>query len=465
MLETSFLVLPNKPVVGVPPASELRATVGDKEFEVRSVTGAAGASDLKTVIVFDLASTAPDQQLRLVNQARAMEPGLRRMQNVSLFVVSSEWTEFHHGFGFGRGSEQYEYFLPEPESAAGYGASPPSPRPEFVQWMQGHTEYGPSIQSFRGLARLLGSWRGPIRVLWLGQDFGWVHPDRQYGVGGKSPFYTPNAAFGRLDAFARAGINFWPIVWLNGVSESAEGARRNLRQASDIAQYLGGKASVCNTDLAACLKSVLDTSSHGWIIRIAGPPVDWTEDSAKVLNVWYAPDRGVLDLTRPFVRLEKPRLKSDKRLPGTRPVHTWHEVAPSVPLFDSVALSGKPGCAAGTGSETEKLAMTAIVPDAVVRGLRTYVEVLSVTSGPPDGKLTAKQREAAMLSQHLQFHTRSAPELVRETGQGTAEVCIDLPPTSRRDWSYWIIVFNREAGWAGVGFLPVADVVSAQRRR
>ena len=250
-----------------------------------------------------------------------------------------------------------------------------------------------------------------------------------------------------------------------GNTESAEGARRNLRQASDIAQYLGGKASVCNTDLAACLKSVLDTSSHGWIIRIAGPPVDWTEDSAKVLNVWYAPDRGVLDLTRPFVRLEKPRLKSDKRLPGTRPVHPWHEVAPSVPLFDSVALSGKPGCAAGTGSETEKLAMTAIVPDAVVRGLRTYVEVLSVTSGPPDGKLTAKQREAAMLSQHVQFHTRSAPELVRETGQGTAEVCIDLPPTSRRDWSYWIIVFNREAGWAGVGFLPVADVVSAQRRR
>jgi hypothetical protein len=85
--------------------------------------------------------------------------------------------------------------------------------------------------------------------------------------------------------------------------------------------------------------------------------------------------------------------------------------------------------------------------------------VLSVSSGPAETKLSAQQRRAAMLSQHLQFRTRSAPELVRETGQGTAEVCVDLPPTSQIDWSYWIILFNPEAGWAGVGFLPVADVV------
>lgn len=461
ILETRFLILPNKPVTGVgavPPASDFRATVGNKKFEVRAVTRAADSSDLKTVIVFDLASIPRDGQLRLVDQARAMEPGLRRMRNVSLFVVSYEWTEFHNAFG--TAGEQYEYFLPEPGSAAGdRGAPPPSPRPEFLKWTEGQAVYGPSIQSFRGLARVLQNGRGPIRVLWIGQDFGWVHPDRQYIVGGRSPFYAPNAAFGRLDAFTQAGIDFWPIVWLDGLSEQAEGPRRNLKQAWDLAQYLGGEASVCSTDLAACLKSVLERSMHGWIIRIAGPPVDWTGDSAQVLNLWYAPDRSVLDLTRPFVRLEKPRLKLERRQPGVRLVPIWREVAPAVPLFDSVALLGKPGCGAVKGSATEKLAMTAIVPDAVVRGLQTYVEVLSVSSGPAETKLSAQQRRAAMLSQHLQFRTRSAPELVRETGQGTAEVCVDLPPTSQIDWSYWIILFNPEAGWAGVGFLPVADVV------
>ena len=463
ILETSFLILPNKPVTGVgpvPPASDFRATVGNKEFGVRSVTRAADSSDLKTAIVFDLASIPRDGQLRLVDQTRAMEPALRRMRNVSLFVVSYEWTEYHNAFAFGKGGEQYEYFLPEPASAAGeHGASPPSPRPEFLKWTEGQAVYGPSIQSFRGLARMLQNWGGPIRVLWIGQDFGWVHPDRQYVVGGKMPFQTPNAAFGRLDAFTQAGIDFWPIVWLDGISEQAEGPRRNLKQAWDLAQYLGGEASVCSTDLAACLKSVLDRSIHGWIIRIAGPPIDWTEDSAQVLNLRYSPDRGVLDLTRPFVRLERPRLKLDKRQPGVRLIPTWREVAPAVPLFDSVALLGKPGCGAGKGNVTQKLAMTAIVPDAVVRGLQTYVEVLSVSSGPADTKLSAQQSRGAMLSQHLQFHTRSVPQLVRETGQGTAEVCVDLPPTSQMDWSYWIILFNREAGWAGVGFLPVADVV------
>src|SRR5690242_18575119 len=43
--------------------------------------------------------------------------------------------------------------------------------------------------------------------------------------------------------------------------------------------------------------------------------------------------------------------------------------------------------------------------------------------GPSDKKL----------SEHMQSRARSAPQLLRETGQGTAEICVDLPSTSRTD--------------------------------
>jgi hypothetical protein len=84
-----------------------------------------------------------------------------------------------------------------------------------------------------------------------------------------------------------------------------------------------------------------------------------------------------------------------------------------------------------------------LVPDAMMRGLRSYVDV------PQDKKL----------GEHMQLRTRSAPQLLRETGQGTAEICVDLPSTNRTDGSYRVIVFNPGAGWAGVGVVPVADVI------
>ena len=324
---------------------------------------------------------------------------------------------------------------------------------------RGFTANYQPVRSFRGLAEALQSERGPIRVLWIGQRFNWIHP--AHAVNYEDYGYTPNTAYNWLDAFTRAGINFWPIIWLDGESEEAKGPKISREYASEIAQYLGGRSSVCDTDLAACLSHVLDTSSHGWIVRMAGPEIDWpVRYTAQVLNIWYQPDRGVLDMRRPFVRLAKPRIRSARIL-------AWYTVAPSVPLFDSVWLSGKPGCGAGPGRETKKYATTELVPDAFVQHgvvkLRTYVEVLSVSPGPPRKKLSAQQERAAVLGEHTQLHTRSAPELLRETGQGTAEICVDLPPTSLTDGSYRIIVFNPKTGWAGVGVLPVADVVQNRK--
>jgi hypothetical protein len=200
--------------------------------------------------------------------------------------------------------------------------------------------------------------------------------------------------------------------------------------------------------------------------------VDWpTPAAAKFLHLWYGPGRSRLDMKRPFVRLEKPQARSAHMLRLATPparsarILAWHTVLPSMPLFDSVWLSGKPGCSAGPGSETKKNAMTELVPDAMMRGLRTYAEVLSISPGPPDKKLPVKQERVAVLGEHMQLRSRSAPQLIREAGQGSAEICVDLPPTSKTDGSYRIVVFNPGAGWAGIGVVPVADVVRHREQR
>ncbi len=89
---------------------------------------------------------------------------------------------------------------------------------------------------------------------------------------------------------------------------------------------------------------------------------------------------------------------------GPKHLNALRGTPPSVPLFDTARLV----VGARTDSETEKPAMTAIVPDGFVPGLRAE----------------------------------------------TAEICIALPATSQTNATYRIVVFNPEAGWAGVGFLP-----------
>lgn len=474
ILETNLLVFPSKaPGAGqLPSASDFRATVGKLEYEVRSVRPAAGSPDLKTIVVFDLASVSQDYRPCIIQQARAMAPALRRMGNLAVFVVSVEWTEFHKPIRYAPG-EMYEYFLPEPNASAKDAcASLPSsgwsdrPNPGFRNDGLEQAHAGRiTCESFRGLAEALQGEHGPIRVFWIGQRFGWIHrgyaqtgEEQENVLRGASSWelsYTPNAAYWWLDAFTRSGISYLPIVWLDGVSEKAEGPKASQKYASEMAQYLGGEASVCDKDLAGCLQRLLDDSSRGWIVQITGPEVDLpVQYSAETLRIWYGPDPKVLNAKRPFARLEKPRARPTGSI-------GYRTTVPAVPLFDSAWLARKVGCEAGPAGGAKQYAMTAAVPDAVVRGVKTYVEVLSVSPGPPEKKLTDKQYRAAVFGEPMQLRTRSAPEVLRETGDGTAEICIDLPPTALTDGSYRIVVFNPEAGWAGVGVVPVADIIRA----
>jgi hypothetical protein len=119
ILETSLLVFHKPSVTGVgevPPPSDFRATVGKVQYQVRAVARAAVSTNLKTAIVFDLASIARDGQSALIDQARTMQPEFRQMRNISLFVDSYVWTRFHQMFEFGP-RQTYEFFLPETQLA------------------------------------------------------------------------------------------------------------------------------------------------------------------------------------------------------------------------------------------------------------------------------------------------------------------------------------------------------------
>jgi hypothetical protein len=220
VVETNFFVLPNKAIGGAtetPRAADFRATVGKEAYEVRSVSRAADWKDLKTIVVFDLASTAPESRACLIAQAKLVAPILLKQKNVELFVVSSERTPDHQQISYPHGTV-FEYFLPEPGTETTDPCSPlPPPKGKFESGLSWDRD-PVSWQAFRGLAEKLKTERGPVRVFLVSQGFLWFY------VGMVTPMkgevlrkidehiaYSPNAAYSWTDEITRAGINVSPI--------------------------------------------------------------------------------------------------------------------------------------------------------------------------------------------------------------------------------------------------------------
>jgi hypothetical protein len=190
--ETNLLVFPNqsKGTAGKSPlVSEIRASVGNLELAALSITSATGSCKVKTVVVFNLASVAPDHQPCLIQQARALAPVLRRFPNVAVLLFRMNG----------------QSFISLSETG----------RPELINT---------SCRTRMGRSRMIAS-----RRLYRGGSsggrgggaptgarvIGWVHPVYdgnliQYdavmaGKGYEEPSYTPNSAYGWLVAFTRAG--------------------------------------------------------------------------------------------------------------------------------------------------------------------------------------------------------------------------------------------------------------------
>ncbi len=263
--------------------------------------------------------------------------------------------------------------------------------------------------------------------------------------------YSPNEAYPWIDELTRAGVNLSPISWFNGEKERAK-VVANQKNAAKIAQYLGGQAIACDQDLGPCLESALASSAQGWIMQVAGPAVEWTDRySLKSLELWYQPDRTVLDVKRTFVL--------GARMPVKDPIFVGRTTsAPAIPLFDTEWLVGKVGCDAGSGTGARKISMTVLAPaSAAVDGkdrVRTFVELLDADSAH------AKVEE----HMHLKVRQPAGPSVADQQVPGKVEVCVDLPSPTSANGSYRVVVFNPKTGWAGVGVLPAADVLNYQRK-
>ncbi|MFN7995843.1 MAG: hypothetical protein U0Q18_19685 [Bryobacteraceae bacterium] len=422
--------------------------------------------DVRTVVVFDIGSVDPQQQDCFIQQAKVLARRLRTMSNVASSVVSYEWTEFHRPFNPGSGPV-YEYFLPAPHptNQCTSGQWPD----HYFWWDFGWGGDAPSRQSFRGLAEALQNQRGPVRVLWFGQDYGWIYPVAagnldQYNevVEGRSwaePYYTPNPAYLWLDAITAAGIGYWPVVWLDGRSERAKDSRLNLKYASELARYLGEEAAFCSSDLTTCFQDFINRSDRGWVVTVSGPPVDWPPAPAvKHLRIWYEPDPNRLDVKRPYVRFAEPTVKSHTIL-------AWRTRTPAAPLFDATFLPTKPDCGMPGGQLAQKHAIAALVPQSALDGLQSYVEVLKVSPQTAKGKLTREQERGAILGEHMQLHARNAPTFLRAVDSERAAVCVELPQIAPADGAYRVIVFNPGSGWAGVSVIPASEVAGRDSER
>ena len=468
IVETNYFVLPNKPIGGAtetPRAADFRATVGKEAYEVRSVSRAADWKDLKTVVVFDLASAAAELRPCLIEQAKLVAPRLLKEKNVQLYVVSSEWTEFHNHFSYGDGPS-FEYFLPEPGTATG---DPCATLPALKSKLLSDLKQGGSASSeeaMADLAQALKTKRGPVRVFWVGEKFLWFHTERldsqSVRLGAESWYdynliHPPNAAYRWVDQFTRAGVNVSPIIWLNGDQETVK-VTAQQKVAAEIARYLGGQEIACNRDLGPCLENALASSAQGWVVQVAGPAVERTSRyGLESIELWYQPEPAVLDLKRPF--LHGAMTPGDNRAPSWSPT-----AALAVPLFDTEWLTGKAGCDSGSGSGGRTAAMTLLPASALSDGtdkLQTFVEFLGTDPAQSNSAPTQRKVRATAIDEHMHLKVRqgAGQPFANEKIPGKVEVCVDLPSPTSAKGSYRVVVFNPKTGWAGVGVLPVADVV------
>ena len=93
--------------------------------------------------------------------------------------------------------------------------------------------------------------------------------------------------------------------------------------------------------------------------------------------------------------------------------------------------------------------------------LQTFVEFLGTDPAQSNSAPTQRKVRATAIDEHMHLKVRqgAGQPFANEKIPGKVEVCVDLPSPTSAKGSYRVVVFNPKTGWAGVGVLPVADVV------
>jgi hypothetical protein len=346
-VQADVFLPPKAPEIGDLSLSNFDVLVGKTPYTVES---ARRAIDVEKVVVFDIFSIQPPSVDCFLDQIRSYVLGLRPGE-IEVFVS----TRFGSGsYWFTDGLHRYELYDLAPNTKANCDGPEEGKKP----WNR---------TGFEDLPGILGAlWRkqGPIELVWVGQGFAWANKRVELGRNGTDP--GPNVAAEWMPYITRLGLTLFPMVW----GKESPGGLRNeasrVRDAGQVASYLGGDVNECRGGVTSCLDRVFEKNSHGWVVSVSGPGVkELNFGFWPLLKVQYGRDdqREKATLARPFA---VPANRSDV-FPNAYPATT--------PLF-STGLDAIPGCSSQPG----KRAITVLIPrNVIARGgrlLKAYTTVL-----------------------------------------------------------------------------------------
>jgi len=270
----------------------------------------------------------------------------------------------------------------------------------------------------------LDSWfkrgSGPVRVIWVSDDFQWFGPRPVCDPARPECMSSPIGPLdlNALTSFDRylieAGVTIFPLVVPGPGNATPKDKRRNLESAEHMGEYTGGFAVEGGTlGDGNALAHALRVTGRGYVLRLSAPP---EEHISKLLKIRI---KGP-----PHIRCERPFMVSAK---GTVPIAGPSGEVPFPVVFPCATLSVENACRDGEGAEN-----------------------LAITAQPaPPPLATGKLHVVVSYKGETGFHQRFEFDRWPSDGNGSPpRVCV--PVARRRASIRRITAYEESTGWAAM---------------
>jgi hypothetical protein len=269
----------------------------------------------------------------------------------------------------------------------------------------------------------LASWfdgvSGPVRVIWVSDDFQWFGPRPVCDPADRVCTLSPRGAhdLNLATPFRRylseAGVTIFPLLVPGPANATPKDKRRNLESAEHLGEYTGGFAVEGGTlGEGNGLAHALRVTSRGYVLRLSAPP---GEDGLLKIRI-----KGP-----PHIRSQRRFMVSAK---GTVPrIAGRLGDVPFPVLFPCARLSVENGCRDSEGAEN-----------------------LAITAQPaPPPLASGKLHVVVSYKGETGFHQRFEFDRWQSDGNGSPpRVC--LPVARRRSSIRRITAYEESTGWAAM---------------
>jgi hypothetical protein len=411
-VRADLLLFPGGNSTELPELSDVRATVGGRRYSVDSIRK---VGHIRKVVVFDFSSIQAQDVECLHEQMESFI--LRPELDVDVFAVGCCGNAYR--FKDGQGVYVLPDWKPPPKDKC------KNPSHDRLQKVVETTGFG-----FASLLSELWGSKGPVQVVWVGQDFGWgaqghtLLPESTYVPSWVS--FVPDW----MPYVTGLGLSVFPVVWTRPGSTGDAVQKRSREEAAVTAQYFGGESTECQGDIEPCLRTVLARGASAWLIGVIGPAIEGrSEGRLPELKIQIGSEKEAY-LRRAF------SVPADQS--GPFPYSPKPGVFPETetPLY-SVGLAVQMGCRTTPGSQSTLPSMTVYIPRTII-GLGGADLDLYISPYSPDGVGSAKGMK-----------TRAVVTVkTDDRSSGPGEVCLTLPSVEG-SMQLVIVLYNQKLHWAG----------------